>query len=219
MYPHRIRLRGPWDCQPVAPDGPARRITPPARLRDAGLAGFAGRVRLTRRFGYPGRIDSYEHVWLTFAEVTGRAQVMLNGVRLGADRFGTFEFDVTDRLADRNALEIVLDAEDDEAGLAGEVAMEIRRDAFLRDVRAAEQPDSTLRVTGQVVGRAEPLELYVLADGKALFYSPISAHPDGHPFDVASPEAATSRQVRVELVHVAERWYEVAVPVERYETP
>ena len=44
MYPHRIRLRGPWECQPLAragdvpePSRPPFRVTMPCRWREAGL--------------------------------------------------------------------------------------------------------------------------------------------------------------------------------------
>src|SRR6266404_5295860 len=130
MYPHRIRLLGPWDCQPIAASGeaaPPCHITPPLRLRDAGLA---GPLRLTRRFGYPGRIDSYEHVWLTFADVADRADVALNDQPLGTGLAGAFEMEITPLLASRNRLDVRLDADSDVAGL-GEVALEVRRDAFL----------------------------------------------------------------------------------------
>src|SRR5687767_15758269 len=31
MYPHRIRLRGPWECEPLARRGPAEGPLPPPR--------------------------------------------------------------------------------------------------------------------------------------------------------------------------------------------
>src|SRR5690349_7428873 len=98
MYPHRIRLNGPWEVEPIArrvraADGtaqvvegllpPARRMTMPCRWDEGGLGDFAGRVRFRRRFGYPGRIDPYERVWLTFDGVAGSADVSLNGQALG----------------------------------------------------------------------------------------------------------------------------------------
>ena len=64
-YPHRIRLRGPWECEPLERqplgDLPApRRMTLPCRWADGGLPDFTGRVRFRRRFGYPGQIDDWE---------------------------------------------------------------------------------------------------------------------------------------------------------------
>src|SRR5262245_5222966 len=94
MYPHRIRLLGPWECEPLSwhsfrasnpkPLPPPLRMKIPCHWNEGGLPGFAGRVRFRRRFGYPGRIDSYERVWLTFAAVAGASEVQLNGSFLGA---------------------------------------------------------------------------------------------------------------------------------------
>jgi hypothetical protein len=219
MYPHRIRLHGPWECEPLAaPDQPIppppRRIRVPARLHDAGLSDFAGRVRLTRQFGYPGRIDEYEHVWLTFADVVGQADVALNGTTLCTGRSAGLEFEATSLLASRNRLEVILDAASGDAGLAGEVALEIRRDAFLRDVAACHGPGGTIRVTGFVVGSSiMPLELYALAAGQHVYYSPIAACAAGQPFDFAFTPESPPQQVQIELVCVAERWYVVEAPV------
>jgi beta-galactosidase/beta-glucuronidase len=136
MYPHRIRLRGPWECEPLARLGaddraeppPARRMTMPCRWGEAGLADFAGRVRFRRRFGYPGRIDSHERVWLTFAGIEAVAEVRLNdhflGRREGKD--GPFEFEVTPLLQARNELIVDVEAASDRGGLWGEVALEVR---------------------------------------------------------------------------------------------
>src|SRR5262245_13027748 len=101
MYPHRIRLAGPWDYQPLARAGggdlpPAGRMTMPCPWRDGGLGDFVGRVRFARRFGRPRQIDAHERVWLTFAGIGGTAAVGLNGTPLGKhDTPGPFEFDVT----------------------------------------------------------------------------------------------------------------------------
>src|SRR6266581_1383182 len=103
MYPHRIRLRGPWEYEALAPaagDQPLPlpapgRMTMPCAWGDGPLAGFAGRVRFRRRFGYPGRLDAHERVWLTFAGASDRAAVSLNGTPLGRHEGpGGFEFEV-----------------------------------------------------------------------------------------------------------------------------
>jgi len=219
MYPHRIRLHGPWECEPLAapsqpiPPSP-RRFVPPARLRDAGLRDFIGRVRLTRRFGFPGRIDDYEHVWLTIANVVGQADVALNGTTLCSGQAAGLEFEVTSLLMSRNRLEVVLDAASGDAGLVGEVALEIRRGAFLRAVAAQRGPGGTIRVTGLVVGTSVmPLELYALADGHHVYYSLITASAIGQPFDFAFTPESPPQQVQIELVCVAEQWYVVEAPV------
>ncbi len=141
MYPHRIRLRGPWECEPLArfvttpekqkktvtSDLPAPcRVTMPCRWSDGGLKDFAGRVRFRRHFGYPGRIDENERVWLTFAGVEGAAEIWLNCQFLGRqEETRPFEFDVTKLLGDRNELQVEVQGSET-GGIYGEVALEIR---------------------------------------------------------------------------------------------
>ena len=215
IYPHRIRLLGPWDCEPLVPALPLRRFTPPARLRDAGLADFSGRVRLVRRFGYPGRIDTYEHVWRTFAAVAGHATVTLNGQAVAGHlhrRAG--EFEVTPLLAARNRLDVLLVADAGDAGLPGEIALEIRRDAFLRTPAAHRTADGVIHVTGLVVGQcSRPLELYALGNGRHLGYSLTEADPAGQPFDLACAADDGLQRIRIELVCVARCWYAAEVPL------
>src|SRR5438552_1331102 len=94
MYPHRIRLRGPWTCESLyrlMPDGqrstadlpPPFRMRMPGRWSDGVLGDFRGGLRFIRLFGYPGRIDDFERVWLTFAGLEGKAAVTLNDQLLG----------------------------------------------------------------------------------------------------------------------------------------
>src|SRR4051812_10655240 len=105
-YPHPIRLRGPWEYQPLAcaearPLPPPGRIVAPSRLPD-----FTGRVRLVRRFGYPGTLDAEEHVWLRLPPLPPGSGVALNGTALaGVAR----EYDITESLRPRNELSIDLD--------------------------------------------------------------------------------------------------------------
>jgi beta-galactosidase/beta-glucuronidase len=108
---------------------PSRRMTMPCRWSEGGLQHFAGRVRYRRRFGYPGRIDSDERVWLTFAGADSLAEVSLNnrflGRHEGADE--PFEFEVTNLLQDRNELIVEVESPTETGGLWGEVALEIRQ--------------------------------------------------------------------------------------------
>jgi hypothetical protein len=182
-YPHRIRLRGPWQGAPTA-----------------------GGVRRSRRFGYPGRIDADERVWLTCGGAGGRAAVSLNGQALGTHDGGTpFEYDVTGLLAARN--EVVMEVEGD--GAQGEVALEVRRTAFLRGVRATAE-HGRVRVAGSVVGSAaRPLELYVLLDGHTVHYATVASSAAGQGFEAVAE--GTAQQVRVELVDGGSVWYAVEV--------
>jgi beta-galactosidase/beta-glucuronidase len=142
MYPHRIRLRGPWECEPLArlvagadgrkelviTDLPAPlRMTMPCRWSEGGLKNFAGQVRFRRNFGYPGRIDDNERVWLTIDDVDSTAEVWLNGHSLGRHDGAqqSFEREITGLLRDRNELRVEVEGPDT-GGLFGEVALEIR---------------------------------------------------------------------------------------------
>ncbi len=235
-YPHRIRLRGPWECAALsrlglagdeAPLPAPLRVTMPCRWRETGLGDFGGRVRCRRAFGYPGQIDTTERVWLTFAGVTGLAEVWVNGSFLGRHEGAgdPFEHEVTGLLQVRNRLVVEVEDATGQGGLWGEVALEIRRTAFLRAVRAwaeAAGGGTVLHAAGAVVGTSErPLDLYVLLGGRTAAYTTVEAAPDGRPFHVTSEHldearfAATgegpsaARPVRVELVDAAIIWYTV----------
>ena len=100
----------------------------PCRRGEAGLPGFDGRVRFRRRFGYPGRIDVYERVWLTFEGVADDAAIRLNDrvLERNAEAGATLEFDVTSLLQARNGLVVDVEGTAERGGLWGEVALEVR---------------------------------------------------------------------------------------------
>jgi hypothetical protein len=193
MYPHRIRLRGPWEATPEV--GQPRRLTVPCRLSDHGLADLP--VVLTRKFGYPGRIDERERVWITVADVAGWAQISLNGQLLGETRDAPFEADATALLGPHNQLDLSI-----RGASVGETAMEVRALAYLERVKVG-RAEGKLRVEGTVAGTCDrPLELYLLVDGRHASYRSIEA---GERFSAELEE--NGRIVRVELVHVSEVWY------------
>jgi hypothetical protein len=233
MYPHRIRLRGPWECEPLARTSGNEPLPPPCRMnmpcmwKDGGLKNFAGRVRFRRRFGLPLHIDSHERVWLTVDGLWDRADIWLNGLFLGnyegpRDSLWTRrEFEVTALLRPRNELIVEVEGTADHGGLWGEVALEIRCTAFLRAITFSRisKEGHRLRVCGQAVGESErALDLYVLADNATVAYATIQPQKDGCPFELISDtldEAlfAESRQspvdVRVELVNGGVVWYRI----------
>ena len=236
MYPHRIRLRGPWECEPLARavkqhDGrlemateslpPPCRINMPCRWAETGLADFAGRVRFRRRFGMPRHLDTHEVVWLTFAGVEGSAVVTLNGHFLGRHEQAAepFEYDVTGLLREGNELLVDIEAPAGN-GYLGDVALEVRCTAFLRGVRASPQWAAGtvgLHIQGEAVGTCDrPLEIYVLLGGSTIAYRTIQPTPLGQPFDIVSDEITADtwnrlkgqdREVRVDLVNGAVVWY------------
>ncbi|HWG46788.1 MAG TPA: hypothetical protein VN688_28755 [Gemmataceae bacterium] len=213
MYPHRIRLRAPWGCERLPAGLP--NADSGQRTADCGLPTADCGRRFRRRFGYPGRIDAYERVWLTFVGVAGAVEVWLNDVALGRrnEASGAFEFEVTPLLRPRN--ELVVDVEGTaEQGVWDEVALEVRCTAFLRGlswfaIKKGERAE--LHVTGQVVGVAErPLELYIVLDRSVVAYQVVTATTEGQPFEIVVPDLAVEdggSVVKVDLVNGASVWY------------
>jgi hypothetical protein len=183
----------------------------PCRWSEAGLPGFTGCVRFRRLFGYPGRIDAHERVWLTFAGIGGEAEIRLNDHLLGHITAAS-EFEVTSLLRARNDLVVEIEGASELGGLWGEVALEIRCTAFLRDLRIftiAKGDRIDLRVSVQVVGVAErPLELYLLRDRSVVGYQVVTATAEGQPFEIlASDLSPGDLPVQVDLVNGAVIWY------------
>jgi hypothetical protein len=188
----------------------------PCRWLDAGLAGFHGSARFTRRFGYPGNIDDSEHVWLTCDGCTGCREVSLNGKLLAHDPGEKFAFDVTPLLTQRNRLDVLIQGDSAEAGLWDEVALEIRKDAFLADL-SLERTASSMFLVGKASGTSpQPLELYVLVDGRHVDYRTILPSPEGTLFRIELTEFTDASQVvRAELIHISSIWYVVELPISR----
>jgi hypothetical protein len=180
-YPHRIRLRRPWECH-------AQETT----------------VRCRRGFGYPGRIDAHERVWLTIDPGAARASVVLNEIPLGEIR-GSAEFEVTGLLQPRNVLVLEVERTAGQDEPWGEVALEVRCTAYLRNVRAWTD-GLTLHAAGEVAGFAEePLDLYLILDRSPLAETRVTA---GQPFVLSANAAAGPGQiVQVDLVNGAVVWY------------
>jgi hypothetical protein len=95
---HRIHLREPWQT---------------TALED-------GRVRRSRRFGRPRRLDPHERVRLVIEAMPESGVVRVNGRELSGAAAG-FRCDVTDLLHENNRVEIEASAID----AVGEVLLEI----------------------------------------------------------------------------------------------
>jgi hypothetical protein len=186
MYPHRIRLREPW--------------------KHDDLTASEGPICFSRRFGYPGRIDADERVWLVVEELTAPATVMLNSAALGP-ALGTAEYDVTSLLLPRNEVVIEMPVTAGPGLPWQEVCLEVRRTAYLRDVRVWVE-GGQVHTSGLVVGSAEALlEVYVVADRSVAAYTSIIALDSGQPFHLSGSVSGPVAEVRVELVQGAVVWY------------
>ncbi len=196
-------------------------MTMPRRWAEGGWPDFAGRARFRRHFSFPAQLDAHERVWLTFEGVHVSADVTLNGAALGHSANGPFEFEVTALLHSRNELLVEVEGPTD-GGLWGEVALEIRCPAFLRDI-VSHWENGRLRVSGVAAGCAERLlEWYVLLDGSTVGYGTIEPTAAGTPFAVLADEKsakpdAEERHLRVDLVNGGSLWYQFdkLIPRER----
>jgi hypothetical protein len=191
----------------------------PCRWHESGLAGFAGRVRYRRRFGYPGRIDEVERVWLTFAGANDSVVVTLNEVQLGRveQACEPFEFEVTQLMRPRNELLVEVSGTAPSAGLWGEVALEIRRTAFLHAVTIESRfaPEAVyLHGAGEVAGVADGLlELYLLLDRSTIAYKTVTASSAfemvSDPIPLVQWRALPVAPVKLDLVQGATVWYSI----------
>lgn len=120
---HVIRLRGPWEYEPLgrfvktasgewgeetADLPPGGRTKMPADWSaDLGV-GFVGRVRYTRRFNCPTNLGPLERVWLVFDGIDHQAHVALNGQPLGELRgsLGAHRVEITPVLLPQNVLAV-----------------------------------------------------------------------------------------------------------------
>ena len=195
MYPHRIRLRGPWEM--ASAGHPPRRVAFPTTWPDVGLPDFVGPVTFERRFGYPGRIDVHERVWLIGEGVVGPMEIALLGETLGTVERGRFAFEVTNRLQERNVLKVALEIVAGRVGLWDDIALEVRATAYLDQVVQDGQ-----FIRGRVAGTCDgPLEVYALAAGRTRGYGEVRP---GEPFAIALDGSVTG--MRVELIHVSTVW-------------
>jgi len=131
MYPHLIRLRGPWECVPIdAPGSAAVRVTPPCDVRQVLGPDFRGRVSLRRSFHAPVSLVANEALWLVIESVGGPARVTFDGLLLGEIAPGrdvVWEWDVTQRQRERMTLEIEATVGDRAGGpTLGAVRLEVR---------------------------------------------------------------------------------------------
>jgi hypothetical protein len=131
IYPHVIRLAGPWECEVLRADSggltapTAQRVQPPLDCGALFGSDFRGQVRFRRRFNRPTNLDPQEAVWLVIENSAARGNVRLSDESIGEllAEVPLAEFDVTPQLALHN--ELTIDAE--HCGSISSVRLEIRR--------------------------------------------------------------------------------------------
>jgi hypothetical protein len=123
---HTIRLRGPWQLEPVSRYVPradggyerlsdslpaAARMQVPADWNGAFGGDFLGRVRYVRTFNSPPGLQFDERVWLVVEPQRSLAIVMMSEETLGVVNADgpPLRFDITHLLSPHNRLEILVD--------------------------------------------------------------------------------------------------------------
>ncbi len=97
---HTIRLGPPWEVTLIANGS-----------------------RLTRKFGRPRALDANERLWLICALFPGGAEVVVNGIVVGASALdGAFAADITSLLRPRNEVAFTLTSE----SAPGAISLEVR---------------------------------------------------------------------------------------------
>lgn len=194
----RLRRDGSSEALP-GPVPPPLKMRLPARWHDAGLPGFQGRVRFRRNFSWPKELASYERLWLVLLGVDWRADVFLNGEPLGSftGPFLPHEIEITRHVRDRNELTIDVDCPKADplsaqqflrrgklgpgGGLWGTVAVEVRREAFLRMHRVEARLNAgiaNIQLEGEVVSETpRGFDLSVRLGDRELAYQPIQPGP------------------------------------------
>jgi hypothetical protein len=169
-------------------------------------------VRFRRRFGYPGRIDAHERVWLVFEGPAAPLDLAVNETPLGTAA-GHIEIDVTHLLAARNELTAEIANLPPGTSPWEECLLEVRCTAYLRGVTLTWMGDD-IHVTGEVVGRAEgPLELYLVADRSPADYAQVAEGGEVRQFDLHCAarnwEGEATTRIKIDLVQGATVWYTV----------
>lgn len=196
MYPHRIRLRGPWET-----DAAGRVKLPLTQPTAAGTT-------FLRRFGWRNPLANHERLFLILGDVGRDTGVTLNGHDLGRTGDDSAEFEIGSLVRPRNQLEL---RPTNALAFRGEIAVEVRATAFLRDITLTAGA-GVWQVVGRVVGPpVENLELYLIRAGRHADYRVAESRPDGWPFALSAepPEApvAGALPLRLDLIHVSAVWH------------
>lgn len=105
-YPHRIRLRGPWEFETANATGRIRLPATAEQLPSSG-SGAVAAVTLRRRFGKPTNLQPEDEVMLVIEQIPSTATASLNGRRLRPETdepTAPWHTEITAHLADRNEL-------------------------------------------------------------------------------------------------------------------
>lgn len=219
MYPHRIRLRGPWEAKFASSDGQSeeKRLNFPSTWA-ALPQDLNGPVRLVRNFGRPRELDENEHVWLTWSGVTATASLQFNSDLLGNAISHSGSVEVTSHIRERNELIVEFGSPGSPGAGFGDFALEVRGPVYIEGARFVPEGSS---VEGAVRGElVKNLELYLLMFGLTVHRQLIELLPSGMAFSIpcprptAVPKTREFPPIRLELIEGSNLWWRVDLPVD-----
>lgn len=108
MYPHNIRLRGPWQYRFLEDSKPSGTVEMPSLIGQLNANDPYAAVEFTRSFNWMAKLEPDERIFLTIDRGVGNCTVHLNGQQLAtfSSVWGGRHFDVTSLLAGRNQLRL-----------------------------------------------------------------------------------------------------------------
>lgn len=213
MYPHRIRLRGPWTLKTGT--GQFLSVSIDEGLRNA-FEPTASAIQLCRRFSWLHQFQPHERLWLVL-EQSAVMGATLNEVTLELTAIAEAhqECEITSLARRSNSLALNLPA--NPAGPAfPQVALEVRCRTFLRQptwhIDTAHQ---SLEIGGLLVGANEsPLDLYVRVGEVNVLYTPVHADKACSRFRYQieiRPHAMTVEEpIQIDLVKDGVIWHRVS---------
>ena len=135
-YPHIIRLRGPWEFEPLSGEHapPPGRIVIPCAWTESVLGSFRGTVRFRRRFHWPATLTEQERLLLHFTEIDGRATFKFNGQELDVREGDPLSWDITKLVQPRNDLIAELEYQGAATATGGGIVRDVELHVVLHQV-------------------------------------------------------------------------------------
>jgi hypothetical protein len=213
MYPHRIRLRGPWTLKTETGHVLSLNVRDGSNTE---LDPTPSAIQLSRRFSWLQPLQAQERLWLVL-EHSAVAKATLNdsALELAAIADGHQECEVTS-LTQRSNLLALHVAPHQAPEAFPQVALEVRCRTFLR--QPAWRLDESRRrfeITGLLVGVNDtPLELYARLGELNVLYALVHANEPSLPFRYESEIAAAAvdqeARVQIDLVSAGVLWHRVS---------
>jgi hypothetical protein len=212
MYPHRIRLRGPWTLTTATGQVVHVNVNQGLPTVDSTLSG----IQLARRFSWVQPLQPHERLWLVLerSTVTG-GKLNDRALELAGLAPDHQECEVTSLTQRSNQLVLDVPIRQTHERFP-EVALEVRCRTFLRHAAWRIDPaNGMFEVTGLLVGTdPSPLELYARVGEVNVLYAVVRADQSRSAFRYQSEIPAGARDedtpILIDLVKGGVIWHRVS---------